>query len=114
MGKSNISKKVSNEVLRKFVREKLLWRRISIVTALLFICSIFVAGPDMEKKVWFPIVTLTLYAASMITFRIKSACPHCGKAIMGNFKKLTNCPYCKRPIKEKTGTKESRNLMRKR
>ena len=49
MGKSNISKKVSNEVLRKFVREKLLWRRISIVTALLFICSIFVAGPDMEN-----------------------------------------------------------------
>ena len=57
MGKSNISKKVSNEILRKFVREKLLWRRISVVTALLFIGSIFVAGPEMEKNVWF---TLTL------------------------------------------------------
>ena len=114
MGKSNTSKKVSAQVMRKFVREKLMWRRICIVTAAMFIGSIFVAGPEMEKHAWLPITTLIIYAASMITFRIKSQCPYCGKPIMGNFKKRAHCPFCRRPIQESTGSKESQVLMRKR
>ena len=114
MGKSNTSKKVSKEILRKYVREKLLWRRICIATAALFMATIFIAGPNMEKNMWAPITALVIYALSMITFRIKSQCPHCGKPIMGNFKKRTTCPFCNRPIKESTGAKESRVLMRKR
>ena len=114
MGKSNTSKKVSKEILRKFVREKILWRRISIATAALFMATIFISGPNMEEHLWAPITTLVIYALSMITFRIKSQCPYCGKPIMGNFDKRTTCPFCNRPIKESTGTKESRDLMRKR
>jgi hypothetical protein len=79
MGKSNTSKKVSSQVIRKFVREKLMWRRICIATATLFIGSIFIAGPNMEKNMWAPITTLVIYALSMIIFRIKSQCPYCGK-----------------------------------
>jgi len=114
MGKSNRSKKVSNEILRRFVQEKLRWRRISFITACLFIGSFFIAGPNMERHAWLPITTLAMYAVSMITFRIKSQCPYCGKAIMGNFNKLTHCPYCKRPIKEHTGGSDPRNMLRNR
>ena len=114
MGKSNTSKKVSNEVLRKFVKERSRWKLYAILSAVLFVLCCIFASQDMSAYGWIAVLALVIYIICMFTFRIKSQCPSCGKAIMNDFNKLTHCPYCKRPIKEQTVGKSSRDLLKKR
>ena len=114
MGKSNISRKVNNEVLRKFVKQRAQWKMYAIMSAVLFVVCCIACGQDLVSYGWLAVLALIVYAVCMIMFRIKSQCPSCGKAIMHDFDKLTHCPHCKRPIKEQTAGKNSRDLLRNR
>jgi hypothetical protein len=87
MGKSNVSKKVNAEVLRKFVKERAKWKMYAIMSAVLFVVCCFACGRDLVAYGWLAVLALIVYAVCMVMFRIKSQCPHCGKAIMQDFDK---------------------------
>ena len=114
MGKSNVSKKVNAEVLRKFVKERAKWKTYAIMSAVLFVVCCIACGRDLVAYGWLAVLALIVYAVCMVMFRIKSQCPHCGKAIMQDFDKHTHCPYCKRPIKDRTAGSNSRDMLRNR
>jgi len=114
MGKSNLSKRVNNEVLKKFVKQRGQWKMYAILSAVLFVVCCIGASRDMVTYGWMAVLALLVYIVCMIGFRIKSQCPYCGRAIMHDFNKHTHCPYCKKPIKEQANSKARHDVLRNR